>query len=120
MYENNVDALHEKSLGWALLQHEGQVYVLLTGAHVDVATVLGVGSVVEGEAWPEQAAQHHQGVASLHLDAPGPWGGREAWVLWSQSSAWCAEAPLLGQPGPGAESPGKREDSLIILALYSS
>lgn len=54
----------------AFLQHEGQVYVLLACAHVDVAIVLGAGSVVEGEAWPEQAAQHHQRVAPFHLDAP--------------------------------------------------
>jgi hypothetical protein len=37
--------------------------------------------VVEGEAWPEQAAQHHQCVAPFHLDAPRPWMGGtiEAW-----------------------------------------
>lgn len=95
MYENNGDTL-QKSPGWPFLQHEGQIYVLLTGAHIDVATVLGAGSVVEGEAWPQQAAQHHQGMASLHLDAPGPWGrGRPG--LWSQRSAGSAHAP-----GPGA------------------
>ena len=77
MYENNVYALHKKFPGWPLLQHEGQVHVLLTGAHVDIATVLGAGGVVEGEAWPEQTAQHHQGVAPLRLDAPGPWGASE-------------------------------------------
>lgn len=44
----------------AFLQHEGQVHVLLARAHVDVAVVLGAGGMVEGEAWPEQAAQHHQ------------------------------------------------------------
>lgn len=60
--------------GPAPLQHEGEVYVLLTSAHVDVAIVLGAGSMEEGEARPEQAAQHHQGIAPLHLDAPGPWG----------------------------------------------
>lgn len=119
MYENNGGALHEKSLGWPLLQHEGQVYVLLASAHVDVATVLGVGSVVEGEAGPEQAAQHHQGVASLRLDAPGPWGGSAAWVLWSQTLPTVQRPRLLGQPGPGAKSPGEREDTCIILALYS-
>lgn len=102
MYENNIYTLHKKFPGWPFLQHEGQVHVLLTSAYVDVAIVPGAGSVVEGEARPEQAAQHHQGIAPLHLDAPGPWGGGEAWVPWSQNTVGCAEAPALWQPGPGA------------------
>uniref|UniRef100_A0A9L0JTW9 Large ribosomal subunit protein mL66 n=1 Tax=Equus asinus TaxID=9793 RepID=A0A9L0JTW9_EQUAS len=39
---------HRWNKVWPPLQHEGQVYVLLTGAHVDVATVLGAGSMEEG------------------------------------------------------------------------
>lgn len=102
MYENNVYTLHKKFPGWPLLQHEGQVYILLTSAHVDVATVLGVGSVVKGEAWPEETAQHHQSISPFHLDAPGPWEKGKA-EHWSQSYVHMQRPQLLELPGPGAK-----------------
>lgn len=50
------DALHTDRPASPILQHEGQVQVLLASAHVDVAIVPGAGGVEEGEAWPKQAA----------------------------------------------------------------
>lgn len=118
VYESPVET-RQTLPGCPLLQHEGEVYILLAGAHVDIATVLGARSVEEGEARPEQASQHHQGVAPLRLDAPGPWeeeaGGRPG--CRGAGALPCAEAPRpLGQPGPGATVPLGEGRQLISLS----
>lgn len=53
-------------------QHEGQVHVLETITHVDVSVLWSRGHVEEGQAQPEQTAQHHNAAAFLKLQAPGP------------------------------------------------
>lgn len=54
----------------SFLQHEGKVDVLGSGAHVDVAVLRRHGQVVEGQAEPQQAAQHTHLTSTLELKAP--------------------------------------------------
>lgn len=55
-----------------ILQHEGKVQVLGAVAHVVVSVLRRQWHVVEGEAAPQQAAQHTHSAGTLQLQTPRP------------------------------------------------